>query len=172
MIVTLTGFMGVGKSTIADMLARLLLCKYTDLDSLVEKRENMTIPTIFSEKGENYFREKESEILSEILQQKTNDLVILSLGGGALISHKNSELVKKYSTCIYLRADFETLSRRLVKGKRNRPFLSDISEIEEKEHIRNLFAIREEGYLKTAKHIVSTDDKNISQIVNEIIALL
>lgn len=164
--------MGVGKSTIADMLSRLLLCKYIDLDLFIEQREKMTISEIFSEKGEIYFREKESEALSEILAQLNSKLQILSLGGGALISHKNCELVKNNSVCIYLKADFGTLSRRLVKGKKNRPFLNAVSEKEEEEHLRQLFAIREEGYLKAATHTISTDDKNIRQIVNEIISLL
>jgi shikimate kinase len=172
MVVTLTGFMGVGKSTIADMLSRILLCAHIDLDTFVENKENKTIPEIFAEMGEKYFRVKESEALTEILLGKNDSLLILSLGGGALISETNRELVRKHSTCIYLSADFNTLSKRLVKGKRGRPFLSDLSCTEEEERIRQLFKIREDGYLQTAAHIVNTDEKSIRQIVDEIIKLL
>ena len=164
--------MGVGKSTISEKLSHLLLCKHIDLDKYIEKSEGMSINEIFANRGEVYFRERESLALKEILSGEHPELLILSLGGGALISESNSKFVKEKTTCIYLKANFDTISKRLVRRKLGRPYLKEVSEKDEIEKIKELFAIREEGYLKSATHVITTDNKNITQLVSEIIALI
>ena len=88
---TLTGMMGVGKSTIGKNLAKKLNYNFVDVDKLIETREGCTINQIFKTKNENYFRKVESEISLEIL--KTNNSVI-SLGGGAFLNKAIRNKVK------------------------------------------------------------------------------
>ncbi len=77
---TLTGMMGVGKSTVGKNLAKKLNYKFVDVDKLIETKEGSSINLIFKNKSESYFRRIESEItLSELKSEKT----VISLGGGA-----------------------------------------------------------------------------------------
>ena len=105
----LLGFMGAGKSTIA----RGLNPNYLDMDALIEKRLGMSIADFFAAKGEEAFRQIESEILADLLQ--TNQVV--STGGGVVISQRNRDLLKTNSDNIYLKADFETLYHRIAADK-------------------------------------------------------
>ena len=171
MIITLTGFMGVGKSTIAERCSKLLLSTYYDLDKEIENSEGMIISEIFNLKGENYFRDLEEKTLYNLFQIEDKNILIISLGGGALLSHKNLELVKSKSTCIYLRAEIETIKKRLERGKKSRPLLQEINiENESNNLIHEFFTVREGGYLNAASIIIDVDDKNIDEIVNEVIS--
>ena len=99
---TLTGMMGVGKSTIGKKLAKRLKCNFVDVDNLIERKEGMSINLIFKNKSESYFRKIESEItMSEL--KKVNS--VISLGGGAFLNNKisYSELHKKLLSIINLR---------------------------------------------------------------------
>lgn len=172
MIIALTGFMGVGKTTISEKLAKLILCKHYDLDKYIEERENMSVSDIFAKRGELYFRRMETFALREIVLRNEGDIVVLSLGGGALISPENQEIVKKYTYCIYLKASLSTIITRLRRAKKNRPILNEISENGEEARFKELFEAREEGYNNSASFILDVDNKSIRQIVDEIIAVI
>jgi len=90
MIISLTGFMGVGKSTIAERLSAHLFCKHIDLDSYIEKSRGEKIVDIFDSQGEEAFREIEEQALERLLSQNREKVMVLSLGGGA---HKKSDSV-------------------------------------------------------------------------------
>ena len=91
---TLTGMMGVGKSTIGKILAKKLNYNFIDVDKLIEKKENSSINLIFKNNGESYFRKIESEITLAILKK---DNSVISLGGGAFINNLIRKNVKKLS---------------------------------------------------------------------------
>ena len=117
MIIAFTGFMGVGKSTIAERLSKALLCKYIDLDKYIEEKSGLSIAEIFENLGEDYFRKLEEESLEEVIANNTGKYTVLSLGGGALISSHNQKIVKETTFCIYLRGNSATLTDRLIKAK-------------------------------------------------------
>ena len=96
---TLTGMMGVGKTTIGKILAKRLGYKFIDVDKLIEKKEGLAINLIFKNKGEDYFREIESEIT--LLELKKNNSVI-SLGGGAFLNKEIRKSTKKFSVSFWL----------------------------------------------------------------------
>ena len=153
----LLGFMGAGKSTIA----RELDPNYIDMDVLIEKRLGMSLAEFFAEKGEDAFRQIESEVLAELL--KTEQVV--STGGGVVISQRNRDLLKTNSDNIYLKADFETLYQRISADKNNqRPlFLSKT-----KEELQKIFQERESWYEEVASKVVDVTRLSPEEIAEEL----
>ena len=116
---TLTGMMGVGKSTIGKNLAKKLNYNFVDVDKIIEKKEGSSINLIFKNKSENYFRKIEHEVtLSEL---KKNNCVI-SLGGGAFLNNAIRRSSKKLSISFWLDVPVDILVKRLKKNT-NRPLL-------------------------------------------------
>jgi len=97
---TLTGMMGVGKSTIGKILAKKLDYNFIDIDKIIEMREGLSIALIFKNKTESYFRKIETEVT--LLELKKNNSVI-SLGGGAFMNNSIRKNVKKLSKSFWVR---------------------------------------------------------------------
>ncbi len=91
MNVVLVGMAGCGKTTIGKLLSEKSGKKFIDTDDLIVEKENRDIPTIFKEKGEEYFREVEKEVVREISKQ--NGLVIAT-GGGVPLDKENITALK------------------------------------------------------------------------------
>ena len=105
----LTGFMAAGKSTIGPILANTLGWNFYDLDKEIEKQVGMKVVEIFREKGEEYFRNAETEILKKL---STEDEAIISLGGGAIASNDNFKIIKSTGKIIYLKFSPEMAYKR------------------------------------------------------------
>ena len=116
---TLTGMMGVGKSTIGKNLAKKLKYNFVDVDKLIEAKEGSSINFIFKNKNEVYFRKVENEIT--LAELKKNDSVI-SLGGGAFLNNEIRKNTKKLSVSFWLDVPIDELIKRLKKNKK-RPLL-------------------------------------------------
>tara|TARA_B100002052_G_scaffold240318_1_gene224554 strand:+ start:980 stop:1501 length:522 start_codon:yes stop_codon:yes gene_type:complete len=118
---TLTGMMGVGKSTIGKNLAKKLKCNFVDVDKLIENNEGMSINLIFKKKSESYFRKIESEIALSVLK-KTNS--VIALGGGAFLNNSIRRSIKKLSVSFWLDVPIDLLINRLKRTKK-RPLLNN-----------------------------------------------
>ena len=116
---TLTGMMGVGKSTIGKNLAKKLNYNFIDVDKLIETKEGISINLIFKNKSESYFRKVESEITLQVLNESNS---IISLGGGAFLNKSIRKNVKKKSISFWLDVNIEELIKRLKRTKK-RPLL-------------------------------------------------
>ena len=177
MTVSLTGFMGCGKSSVGKRLSSLLSCKFIDLDSYIETKYRRNISSIFEEEGEAVFRKAECEALEEIFSEameNTGNLIILSLGGGTLTTETARRLVMSYSVCIYLKASTETLVNNLENDLRERPVLGNIQKdrISLKSKICSIMGQRSGTYENSANYIFEIDGKDFDQIAEEIKCLL
>lgn len=165
--------MGSGKSSVGQYMARRCDTAFIDLDSYIESAENLTIPEIFSQKGEQYFRNCETDALKEIIDRDNScyPLTVLALGGGTLTTPCNAVLIKEKTHCIYLKAGIETIAKNLRNGVSNRPMLHGYIDSEEnlRRRIGQLLSERESIYSQCAETNVVTDGKDIAGIASEII---
>lgn len=117
--VYLCGFMGCGKTTVGRALADMLGMAYTDMDAYIVESEGMSIPEIFSDKGEEYFRDAETCAV-EVLGKKGG---VIACGGGAMLREKNAQIAAKNGTVIYINTPFELCWER-IKDDPNRPIVA------------------------------------------------
>ena len=161
MMITLTGFMGSGKTTVGKVLADFLGCPFMDLDDLVVKKAGKSIPDIFAQDGEPAFRLLEAQVLRKTMEKYAESTAVLALGGGAVLAPASAALLHEKTVCIYLRATLETLLARLEGETAGRP-LADAS-------LADRLAAREPIYEKTAHVIIDTDGLSPDEVADEII---
>lgn len=168
--IILLGYMGCGKSTIAEKLSRLIQIPFVDLDTAIETKANMTINQIFESFGEVFFRKLEHDVFVELLNSPENQ--IIGLGGGTPCYANNHELLKGEGiTSIYLKASVETLFARLVHNKSKRPIVANKTEDELKEFIaKHLFD--RSYYYNQAEYKISVDNQTIDETVAAIVSVL
>lgn len=164
--------MGAGKSTMGPILANTLGWDYYDLDREVELKTGTTIPQIFEEKGESYFRKLESETLKEISK---GDNLIISLGGGTIASGDNLQVLKKVGYIIYLKTSIGSVYKRLIY-KNDRPVLkvdenSDNPEEDVLKKINSIFTDRKPFY-EQADFTVDTENITIGKTVDYLAHLI
>lgn len=117
----LCGMMGSGKSTVGNTLSSMLNVPFYDLDSMIIDEAGMTIPQIFEQKGEKWFRDLEQTLL---LRKSKRMSGIMALGGGALQNQRIVDHLKIYGWLIFLNAPKSVILER-VTGDQNRPKLAD-----------------------------------------------
>ncbi len=161
--VILIGFMGSGKSTIGVRLSYKMKMPFIDTDKYIENKLKRTISEIFAESGEGFFRNLETDVLKELLQDKAK--YIISVGGGLPVREENRKLLKELGTVIYLKASADELYERL-KGDTERPLLQCENP---KQKIEDLLNSREAFYADAAHMIVEEDGKDIDTVIEEIV---
>jgi len=162
--IIITGFMGTGKSIVAEELARKLRMEFIDMDQIIEERQGLTISDIFARYGENYFREQENKLVKE-LSRKEN--IVIATGGGTLLSSDNIRILSQKGKIICLYADSQTIYNR-VKRKNNRPLLN-VENILDK--INHLMKERKKIY-DNIKWKIDTTNFTTQEVVDKIINLL
>jgi shikimate kinase len=152
MKIYLVGMPGSGKSTLGKKLAQQLMMTFVDLDLEIEKFANRSIPEIFIESGEDYFREIESRLLSEWAASQSN--FVMATGGGTPCYFHGMEIINKSGFSIFLNVPMKELLRR-VEEESNRPLLADTTEREAT--LRKLFETRLPCYQKANLTISDPD---------------
>jgi shikimate kinase len=158
--IILTGFMGVGKTSIGTRLARDLGYAFVDTDELIEADQKTTITEIFAQKGEPYFREVEARIIRTVLE---NGDQVVSTGGGAVIRDENREVFKEAGLVVCLTARPEVIYER-IKHETHRPLLKVPNPMA---RIRDLLESRAIFYGQ-ADLIIDTSEKSVDEAVREI----
>jgi shikimate kinase len=126
MKIFLIGFMGSGKTHWARLLSKKLGLTFYDLDTVIVEQEKKSVADIFSEKGEEYFRYKETEALERIAEEQEG--FILSCGGGTPCFFNNIEYMKKSGKVIWLNTSIEVLTQRLMRERKSRPLIREVDE--------------------------------------------
>ena len=162
--IVLIGFMGCGKTTFGKWISRHYPYKFVDTDDCIVRAQKRTINDIFKMNGEDYFRNLETETVKELLKQE--DGKVISVGGGLPVKEENRALLRELGTVVYLNTSKRELVRRLRNDK-NRPLLAG-GDIEKK--VDTLMEQRRLIYEETAHLILSTDEKNFTEMYEEIVS--
>ena len=160
--IVLIGFMGAGKSTIADMMHEAFFMEVIEMDQVIVDQQGMSIPEIFEKYGEEYFRDLETNLLID-MQARQN--VIISCGGGVALRERNVKEMKRNGKVVFLTASPETILER-VKDDDDRPLLNGHKNVE---YISRMMETRRPKYEAAADFIISTDGKSSYDICREIV---
>ena len=163
----LIGMPGCGKTSAGKKLAKKIKLPFFDLDKEIEKVFGSTIPKIFKEKGEDYFRTLESEQLKLLIKSQPN--VVIACGGGTPAFHQNMEILKKSGIVIYLELSLNVLEKRLQTQKANqRPLLNHLATLKDK--LFEIYEARKDFYAQADISINANQafDKIVEQAINRI----
>jgi shikimate kinase len=118
--VVLVGFMGAGKSTVGRLLARRLGLCFVETDAMITAREGRSIPDIFAERGEVYFRQLEAAVLEDLADKRAH---VIATGGGFPCRPGVMDRLREIGTVVWLAMDFDTAYER-VNRVGGRPMLA------------------------------------------------
>ena len=154
----LVGFMGAGKSTLAEALGTRMSWRVEDVDTLVEQRERLTVADIFSKRGESHFRMLERAVLTDLLPMRH---VIIATGGGTFADGENRTLINRDGISIWLDVSLKKVIERLpIDGRR--PLATDRSEME------RLFDVRQSAY-RHAHMRLDAECASITELVERVV---
>lgn len=149
--IVLVGIMGAGKTSFGKKIAKNMNIPFFDSDHVIEKQEGMSVSNIFKEYGEEYFRNREYEVIKELME--INKICVIALGGGAFVNDKIRNLVKNHAISVWIKADIDVLLRR-VSGNNKRPLLENG---DKREILLNLLQERNVYYSQTDIEILNND---------------
>lgn len=169
MVITLIGYRGSGKSTVARPLAERLGWNWVDADAVIEQQAGQTIREMFATQGEPAFRELERTVMAELLSREQ---LVIAAGGGAILNPETRRLMAAAGPVIWLQAGITTLQSRIqedVTTAARRPNLTAQGVTAE---IAQVLAVREPLYRACATLTLETDSTPIPDLVNQILAHL
>lgn len=158
--IVLVGLMGAGKTSVGRRLAEKLDVPFVDADHEIELAAGKSIPDIFADHGEEYFREGERRVITRLLE---NGQQVLATGGGAFMNDETRARIKAQGISLWLKADLDVLLKRVAK-RNDRPLLKENPEAV----MKNLMEKRYPVYAE-ANIIVESRDVQHGQMVNDVI---
>ena len=162
MNIFIVGPMGSGKSTVGKIISDELFLNFFDTDDEIESRTGASIDWIFDLEGEEGFRKRESSILEEIVKKNS---IVLSTGGGIILSDSNREMLSSRGTVFYLSTPISVQLERTSKDK-DRPLLKNG---DPEEILTRLQKERKDLYESVSDHIIDTENKSSQEVASEII---
>ncbi|MDR1728446.1 MAG: shikimate kinase [Acidobacteriota bacterium] len=162
--IILCGFMATGKSSVGKRLAELAHFEFIDMDAAIEEEEGVGIPQIFAERGEAAFRELESRMVERLMGRSG---LVISTGGGTVVSPRNLANLKKCGVVIALTADVQTILRRTA-GDTGRPLLQTE---DREEKIRALLEKRMAAY-NQADVVLDTSSSSVEEVAQALLRAL
>lgn len=162
----LVGPMGAGKSTIGRQLAQMLGMEFIDTDAEIEQRAGADISWIFDVEGEDGFRKREERIINELTQKQG---IVLSTGGGAIVSKDNRNYLSARGIVIYLETTVEKQYQRTQRDKK-RPLLQNVED--PRQVLEDLAKVRNPLYEEVADIILPTDEQSAKVMASQIVDLI
>src|SRR5438046_7092795 len=161
--IVLIGFMGCGKTSVAEALARHLGCEMVDLDSFIIKREGRSPAEIIQEDGESAFRDLESLALRDVLQDRSARIV--ALGGGTWTIPANRTLVGLHDCLsIWLDVPFEVCWHRIMTSSKTvRPLAPD------RDTAWDRYQTRRADYALAERHLTVDESDSAESLAEKIL---
>lgn len=169
MVITLIGYRGVGKSTIAPRLADRLGWNWIDADVEIEQRAGRTIAEIFQQDGEPGFRALEAGVLSDLLSR---DRLVIAAGGGAILNPHTRETIRTAGPAIWLTASLDSIYSRLHGDSTTASRRPSLTGADPRTEIENVLNARTPLYTETASLVVDTENRSPDAILDEILLAL
>ena len=169
MNIVLIGHRGSGKSTVGSKLAARLKLKFVDIDDLIEERQGVPISDIVKFHGWGHFRKLERSTIEEISKE---DRLIIAPGGGAVLDTDNINALRKNGFIIWLKADKQTLLKRLNQDlgtSSRRPTLTGKGVSEE---LKEVLSLRESIYDRVSEIQIDTSMIDVETVVENILSVL
>jgi len=161
--IILVGLMGAGKSTVGRHLSHRLQMKFYDSDAVIVERTGVSIATIFEIEGEQGFRDREEQVISELCADNSN--IVLATGGGSVLNENSRTAIQNAGHVIYLCTSAEQLYSR-IRHNKSRPLMQTDNPLQT---LRNLLRKREPYYLEVADSVIKTGQQRISVVINRIL---
>lgn len=161
MTIFLCGFMGCGKSTVGQKLAKSLNVPFTDMDTYIEEQAGRTIPEIFAQDGEAHFRDLETQAVRDLSTREG----VIACGGGAMLRDINAQIAAEHGVVLFLDVPFRTCYLRIANT--DRPIVKRST----RQELYNLYRKRRGVYRRHSTHRIEAIHSP-SQTVQEICALL
>ena len=161
--ISLIGFMGTGKTTIARRLSRMTGMKAVEIDDLLVEEAGMSIPDIFRKYGEAYFRDLEEQVCRKTAAGKPS---IISCGGGTPMRQANVDSLKEAGPVILLEGNPDTIYERVRRTKGDRPMLARYMS---RGYVSWLMKQRAAAYCRAADAVIFIDGKTPEEIAEEIL---
>ncbi|MCQ2114102.1 MAG: shikimate kinase [Bacteroidaceae bacterium] len=163
--IILTGYMGVGKTTVGRSLAATLGLGFYDLDWYISSRRRKSISDLFAEFGEDGFRNIEHNMLHEVCEFEN---VVVSCGGGTPCFFDNMEYMNRQGETIYIKASPEYIIEHLTESRNVRPLLANMDKEQLQTFVIQQIAEREKYYLQS-KHILSVDGNDLDAKIKDFV---
>ena len=163
--VVLVGMMGAGKTAVGKALAERLSVPFLDSDDEIVKAANMSIAEVFERDGEAFFRARETEVITRLLEEETG---ILSTGGGAFLAARNRAVIADKGVAVWLKADLGLLWAR-VRHKNTRPLLRTDNP---RQTLRTLCEAREPFYAQADLAVQGRPDFSVDDMATAVLAAL
>lgn len=151
--VFLVGYRCTGKTTIGRRLALALGREFQDTDQLIESRAKTTIARMVAEKGWEFFRAMETQVLSELSLEPPS---VIATGGGIILAEENRRMLKSHGTCIWLQADRDVILQRLKADARSQTLRPDLTDDGIEAETEKMLTIRDPLYRDVSNFFIDT----------------
>ena len=154
----LVGMMGAGKTTVGKLLAQHLGKNFIDSDEEIQQRTGVTIPHIFDVEGEAGFRQREVNVVKELV---TLNNIVLATGGGVVLNEQSRDALRCNGIVVYLKSAVNDLWQR-TRHDRNRPLLQAA---DPRAKLKELYEQRDPLYTQVADLVMPTGKQNVHSLV-------
>jgi shikimate kinase len=155
--VFLVGYMGAGKTSVANVLSEDSGLPMLDLDEALERQEGRSISELFEQEGEAAFRAKESALLNDVAGHK--EFPIVACGGGIMVDAQNVQTMKRHGFVVWIDPPFETILDRLHANPGSRPLLAAMGNPLDEEKLRAHYELRRTVYADCDERITDVTDE-------------
>ncbi|QDU36544.1 Shikimate kinase [Maioricimonas rarisocia] len=169
MMITLTGYRGTGKSSVAPLLANRLGWSWIDADAEIERRAGQSISDIFAAGGEPEFRRQERAVMVDLLSR---DRLVIASGGGAILDEQTRRDMQQAGPVVWLEAEVDTILARMGTDETTTSRRPALTEHDPRAEVEQLLSIRGPLYEAVATIRVKTDQQTPEQIVEQLLTEL